>query len=131
MSTSKFSSIHEIIAKYNNGGYDPEKADTSPELPLDTVLDENMSVKWNRDQVQLYNDKIKQARADYKKRCKQLMDELDNDIVELIMQEYGLNVSQAKFITAKAYEDKHSCTTDYIYEADSLAEFFVKVSELS
>lgn len=125
-----FDSVHDIIEKYNAGGYEPEVVNVPDVLPDDFIIDENMTVKWNKEQVQQRNKSAKEAMIENKNRQRQALDSIKKDIIGLLTRIYGLNVEQATYIECMAYEDKHSCTTDYIYESDRLAKLVCEVNKL-
>lgn len=86
------------------------------------VIDENQSVKWNREKVLEHNKKHDEEveRLNYERN--KFRDCIHEKIYDYIKSEISLNMStrQARIIYEKAYEEKHSygiySVLDYIDE---------------
>ena len=72
------------------------------------IFDENMSVKWNREEVERQNKKIDRARYQHNKNIQNCFENFHNDLVDAIIEEYGFNKQEADKIVAIAYEREHS-----------------------
>ena len=100
--------------------------------PYDYVLDENMSVKWNREQVELHNqeweEEISSLMLEHKRRMEAILDEL----YATIQNEVGHNISEKQAVTIwnKAYNNGH-CYGTYavLSELDDLIEFVRDILE--
>ena len=126
----QFDDIKTIQARYNNGGYKPVVKGELNLVDDNHIFDENMTVKWNREQVKIHNDKINQLRSDLEKERERLDKLMHEDIVRYIMGTYGFNMQQAKKIESEVYSDKHSCMSDYFYSIDETAELVSEVVKL-
>lgn len=76
----------------------------------DWVIDENQSVKWNRDQVELNNRNYEKAVAELNTKKNKARDSIMEDIYLLIQDEvgFGLDRESAKGIWEYAYAEGHS-----------------------
>lgn len=87
------------------------------------IFDENMSVKWNREEVERQNKKIDRARYQHNKNIQNCFKNFQNDLADAIIEEYGFNKQEADKIVAIAYEREHSYGyTDVVYCAMSISE---------
>lgn len=80
-------------------------------LSKDWVTDENQSVKWNREQVELNNRNYEKAVAELNTKKNKMRDSIMEDIYLFIQDEVGcdLDKESAKEIWAYAYDKGHSC----------------------
>lgn len=79
-------------------------------LPKNWVTDENQSVKWNREQVELNNRNYEKAVAELNTKKNKVRDSIMEDIYLLIQDEVGcgLDKESAKDIWEYAYAEGHS-----------------------
>lgn len=92
--------------------------------PADYVFDEDKSVKWNREQVIIENEKIAAAKKDYQDAENAAYKAFRTDVIGFLQDTYDLNETQAVYIFGKAYEDGHS--EGYyavLYNANDYGEF--------
>lgn len=78
-------------------------------LPNGWITDENQSVKWNREQVDLNNRNYKKAVAELNTKKNKARDDVLDDIYERIQYQVGYNLSlnSAIKIWNYAYENGH------------------------
>lgn len=78
-------------------------------LPKGWITDENQSVKWNREQVELNNRNYQKAVADLNTKKNKARDDVLNDIYKRIQYQVGYNLSlnSAIKIWNYAYENGH------------------------
>lgn len=72
------------------------------------VFDEEKSVRWNKEQVTIYNDGIKNQRKEYKRGETEAHKLFTNSLISAIMNDTGLSLEKAEIIYEKAYSDGHS-----------------------
>lgn len=89
----------------------------------DHIFDENQSVKWNREQVAIHNEKVKQQRHDSFVQSQQLICQMRKDVVAYIMGVYGFSGEISDRIEREVYTEKHSDMYSYFENIDSYAEF--------
>ena len=94
-----------------------------------TILDENKSVVWNREQVEVLNKPIREQIEQIHEYNANQHELFYNDLTEAAASEYSINKEQAQLIL-NHYRD----TTDYDYicrdfidEYQKLVQVFVKV----
>lgn len=79
-------------------------------LPNGWITDENQSVKWNREQVELNNQNYQKAVAELNTKKNKARNEIMEDIYIKIQDEvgYGISKNSAIKIWSYAYEEGHS-----------------------
>lgn len=102
--------------------------------PVDYVFDENQSVKWNREQVELKNQEIKDIYIFKKKLLIEKTEEINNKILEKIIAETNTNniqCAQELFQLANQYADGESIYVfnDYLNDLCDLVNLFLEVKE--
>ncbi len=117
----KFDDIKVIEENYNNGKYTFTKA-MPKRVDIHYIFDENKTVKWNREQRIKHNDSIGELIEQWNEERKVVESKLHSDVVDFIVNCYGLTEAQAKLIESEVYADKHSCMSDYFYSVDKFAE---------
>lgn len=83
-------------------GEDGKVLNLRERLPEHTVFDENNSVKWNREQLEIENRRIDRHNSYVKKESKKYL--FQNDMVSSIANEAALNDKQALKVFKKAIE---------------------------
>ena len=92
--------FQEIVDKYLKGKYDtPVKIGYKPEqLPIETVIDEDKSVRWNREEVTRINGEKRIEFEKMKSMKKFLAAQYRSDLSAAALNECGINSKQAEFI---------------------------------
>lgn len=80
-------------------------------LPNGWITDENQSVKWNREQVELNNQNYQKAVAELNTKRNKARGAVYEDIFKKIQDEVGHNLSRnsAIKIWSRAYDEGHGC----------------------
>ena len=80
-------------------------------LPKGWVTDENQSVKWNREQVELNNSNYQKAVKELNIKKNNARDAIYEDIYKKIQDEVGHGISRQSAIKiwTYAYAEGHSC----------------------
>lgn len=80
-------------------------------LPKGWITDENQSVKWNREQVELNNQNYQKAVAELNTKKNEALDAIYEEIYKKIQDEvgYGISKKSAIKIWNHAYSEGHSC----------------------
>lgn len=94
--------------------------------PDNYVIDENRSVKWNRDQIKLHNEQWEKERNSIMEAHLVLMETVLDELYETIQYEVGYDISKDQAITIwnKAYNSGHSYGTyGILTELNNLIEF--------
>lgn len=91
-----------------NFNYRPDRK-KFPYPKIGTVLDEDKSVKWNREEV----DRLRAAHDEEVKRLQRHYNEVareyEKEIKQSLAEEYDLNEAEVDVIWGKAWEDGHDC----------------------
>ena len=92
--------FQEIVDKYLKGKYDtPIKIGYKPEqLPIETVIDEDKSVRWTREEVIRINGEKRIEFEKMKSMKKFLAAQYKSDLSAAALNECGINSKQAEFI---------------------------------
>lgn len=77
-------------------------------LPADTVLDEEKSVRWNREEVLRRNNECREMVSSFAEKFGQCEQEIRKEIITYIQSEYALSETMANVVYSAAYEDGHS-----------------------
>ena len=72
-------------------------------LPEGYIIDENQSVKWNREQVRLTNENYRKELADLNAKKSEARSAILNDVYEYIQFEVGNNLSRESAIKIWEY----------------------------
>ena len=125
----------ELLKKREEAYVEFYKNDRQCKLyPVDYVFDENQSVKWNREQVELKNQEIKDTYIFKKKLLIEKTAEINNKILEKIIAETNTNslkCAQNLFELANQYAEDESCQVfnDYLDDLCDLVNLFLEVKE--
>lgn len=124
MTTKQVRSIEELRNAYNAGEFNTKLPFISPmaKFKKGHIFDENQSVKWNNEQVDLKNAEIDKQIKVYKADNSRLSCKLDEEIIRALQDEYELNEDQARKIKAYVYNEFHSSMHDYFYYLDEIAQ---------
>lgn len=82
-------------------------AANNPLLDENTVLDEEKSVRWNREEVAHRNNSRKGKLAAYVAKINQCDKDINQKIVDYLRSEFGFNERVANIVFNEAYEDGH------------------------
>ena len=97
-------------------------------VKADHVFDENKSVKWNREQVEINNAAYRAEVARLNTEKNKAREDVINMIIEKIQSEVGTSLSKrkAKAIWELAYEERHSYgfydVREYLFKLVALAK---------
>lgn len=112
-----------VIERISTGVYDVEHSKPKTLLRDTDFIDENKSVKWNREQIEKENDKIRLHNKAIKDAKKNGPLKFEDDLKEAIMNEHGLNATQAGEVFWRAYESGHSAgMKEILWAAQDLSE---------
>ena len=92
--------FQEIVDKYLKGKYDPpvKIGYKAEQLPMETVIDEDKSVRWNREEVTRINGEKRIEFEKMKSMKKFLAAQYRSDLAAAALNECGINNKQADFI---------------------------------
>lgn len=114
--------IAEIQEKYTRGDYSfSYDFDDLKILPPDHVFDENLSIRKNREMVEIHNVEVRQKKLDIQQKRNELMHKMRDDVVDYIMTTYRFPKKLAEFVESEVYEKEHSFMYDYFGAIDETA----------
>lgn len=93
----------------------------------DYVIDENKSVKWNREQVEINNKNWEEYQDQSRKERAKIGDMIEDAIVHNLMNSYGFSHVVALKVYNKAYSEWHDDLIDMECELEDLAEFVAEI----
>ncbi|MDX5808386.1 hypothetical protein [Bacillus cereus group sp. BfR-BA-02730] len=117
-----YSCIDEISNAFVNKFYEPlQEYPSHRKFSENHVFDEEKSVKWNREEVERQNEQVKQRKMEWNSEKSRLNAKLQNDCVQILKEDYGLNEAQAEKLYGYVYNDKHSCMHDFFIYLEEFA----------
>ena len=99
-------------------------------LKFDHVIDENESVKWNREQVAINNNAWKAYREQSIKERIKIESMIEDAIVHKLMDDYGFSHNVALKVYNKADSDWHDELNAMEYHLEDLADFAAEILKL-
>lgn len=72
------------------------------------IIDEEMSVRWNREEVKRRNEKYAAKKQELVAKRRQRIDKITDEVVKYIASEVPCSEKKARLIWNKAYDDGHS-----------------------
>lgn len=101
--------MEDILEKACNGSYSSKVPYPKSNLfPVTHVIDENKSVKWNKEAVAEYNNEILRQKEAYRKSMREGESRFKADCIKYITQETGLSEVRAERIF-DFVNQKYSC----------------------
>lgn len=103
--------ITGVREKIKNGAYEHKLKYPKKDLEKmkDTyIIDENKSVKWNREQVELNKQKYKQDLDAFIQEGKDLRDLFFNDLLGVLIVGFGFTEEASKYLLNKSWDEGHS-----------------------
>ena len=124
-----------VMERIRKGVYDVKYSKPKCLLKDTDFIDGNKSAKWNKEQIDLENEKIrlhneaiKEAKKEAKKESSR---KFEDDLTIALMNEHGLNADQASKVYRKAREAGHSAGSwFFIGEAQELGELAEAILKL-
>lgn len=74
-------------------------------LKNNTVIDENKTVRWNREEVERKRAEIQNKIEELNNDNKKVYSQIHEEIINYIIQKYNMTYNKAKFIVDKVYDD--------------------------
>ena len=90
-----------------------------------TVIDEEKSVRWNREQVEKSQENYQNEVKRLRKEQNRLYTELKKDVLKYIEEEmeHPVTERQKELIYSTAYEYGHSSSYEFFNKVDEICEF--------
>lgn len=117
--------IEEIRVALNKGEYENKmERVVKSKYKVGHVFDEDQSVKWNNEQVEIRNAEILAEQQAYRKETNRLTELVNTDIHNALVNEYGVTPKQAEVLFRFAYSEHHSSGySEVLNSLDELHDF--------
>ena len=124
--------LDNVIDEFDEAERMPIKPDVKP-LSITHIFDENMSVKWNREQVEEHNKKIGMMRSEMMQDKYKARENAHLHIIQYLYQEWS-NISPTKIekLYSKVFNDvydKDYRIRDVIEKCEEYLEIFASNEE--
>ena len=95
----------------------------------DYVIDEDKSVKWNREQVEVNNKNWEEYQNQGREENARINNIIEDAIIHNLMDNYGFNYNVAYKVFHKAYGEWYDMLidTDMEFELEKLADFVAEI----
>ena len=114
---------YTLSERISTGVYDVKHSKPKTLLKDTDIIDESKSVKWNREQIEKENNKIKLHNETIKETKKKGPLKFEDDVKAAIMNEHDLNATQVGEVYWRAYESGHSYgLKEVLWAAQDLSE---------
>lgn len=123
----KVTNVQELNEALRNGYYDTVYI--RPKfLREDTIIDEEKSVRWNREEVERRNEEMKMRIKENRRERREKERQQNEDIVRVYANESGLTEEQVGKIYNYAYSQYHSSGISEVIDGlDELINLFIDV----
>lgn len=123
----KITNVQELDEALRNGHYDTVYI--RPKfLREGTIIDEEKSVRWNREEVERRNKEMKERIEENRRQRREKERQQDEDIIRAYANESGLTEEQVGKIYRHAYSQYHSSgISEVIDELNELISLFIDV----
>lgn len=124
--------VKDLKKSYENGEYDEFSVNKEKRFRLTHVVDENKSVKWNREKVEQLNKEIDERNKMQPKFSQsELDDKFEKDLIEAFVNKTGLNEKQVEEIYHKVYGGYSFINKwQIILDVEDLVNLVVEVKKL-
>lgn len=124
---TKIKTVFEIKEAIRNGEFNPKPVGRLNRLPENHVIDENKSVKWNREAVASLNE-VKRSEYNAKREAnKKLAEKMESEILKSFASEF--NISEAK--VELAFRHSLRMSPNIIEALDNLEETLELFEEMN
>lgn len=122
--------LEELKNAIENGAYETSQYVRKETLDKATVIDEDRTVKWNREEVVRLNKQSEDRSNEYVLERNRLSREMDSDIIKVFSTDSNLNEEQIAILYNYVYRELHSYGIhEVIQELDSMIDLFNEVNE--
>ena len=126
--------FQEIVNRYLDGKYDhPTKIGYRPEqLPIETVIDEDKSVKWNREEVNRINAEKRVQYEEMKALKNALFQQYKNDLYAAAKYECDINQPQAEaiYIYVMDHTEYDYVSVEFTIDYEKFCKFFARLRDM-
>lgn len=123
--------IQEIKEEYFSGTRYKQVRPTLKKYAEDYIVDENLTVKENREHVNKLNEAYRKQAEQIRKENVDKLNLFVEDMVEYIVDEYKFNKVQAKSIEQKVYSENHDYMQYYFDEIDEVCSWVREILDMN
>ena len=123
--------IQEIKQEYFNGTRYKQLRPTIMKYADDYVVDENLTVKENREHVHKLNEEYRKEAERIRKENIDKLNLFAEDVVEYIVDEYHFTEAQATAIEQKVYDDYNDSMYEYFTSIDEVCEWIREILDMN
>ena len=118
--------IEQIQSDYD-AGYYTAKYPHNKKYDVNHVIDEDKSVRWNKEEVTRLNLIRSESVNVYRNKKHELTGNMINDIVEYIKTWHNLLEYQARIIVERLYTEHHSDMNCFFNSIDEECEYIISI----
>lgn len=122
--------IQEIKKEYFSGTRYKQLMPTKMKYAEDYVVDENLTVKENRERVHKLNEAYRNEAEQVRKENIDKLTLFAEDMVEYIVNEYHFTEAQARAIEQEVYSEYNDCMYDYFGGVDKVCSFVREILDM-
>lgn len=124
---TKIKTVFEIKEAIRNGEFNPKPVGRLNRLPENHVIDENKSVKWNREAVASLNE-VKRSEYNAKREAnKKLAEKMESEILKSFASEFDISESKVEL----AFRHSLRMSPNIIEALDNLEETLELFEEMN
>ena len=123
----------ELLKRINNKEYEPDMEYPKGKIiPKDTILDEDLTIKQNRELVKEKNEEYRAKRQEYRNTIAEKEIEFQNDVVDYVLsQDKYLKMEQIEKIEEYISMDGNfSSREEFLYLVEEFAQRFDELMDL-
>lgn len=105
----------------------PDENKFGKRLPTGYVIDEEKSVRWNREEVERHNEAITNEKERLLSEYNAEIARITAEFIKWIEATYNLNEKEAKIIYSRAYDEHHAYWDDIYDAVDEYCEIYSKL----
>lgn len=117
-----------INGKYANLLFTPDK-----KVKEGHVFDEEQTVKWNREQVKIFNDDVDLKKDEYRRKNQEMRQLMTDDIINAMVAENKnvINYKQAEMIYYYSYQEHHAYSiSEVINHLDEYIDLYYELKKI-
>ena len=133
MSESRKITFQNIVNRYLDGKYDPPtKIGYPKQLPMETVIDEDKSVKWNREKVNSINAEKRAQYEEMKALQNALFQQYKDDLYAAAKYECDIHQSQAAaiYIYVMDHTEYDYVSVEFTIDYEKFCKFFARLRDM-
>ena len=121
----------ELFGAIRRNAYSPGHVDVPERVSIDHIFDKDLTVRQNREMAETRNKEHDEKSALRRKTIADAERRFSEDLTAMLVQEYKLNMQQARKIQGAAYEHSHAYGyADVAQTASDIAALYLELNML-